>query len=163
MLSLLVAVAHNGVIGRHNRLPWRLSADLKRFRALTLGHHVLMGRKTYESIGRPLPGRTNVVITRQPDFQAEGIMVAHSLEEALALAAGDEQIFVAGGAEIYRQALPRVDRIYLTVIHHDFEGDTFLFDLDKSVWRETSRVDYLPDDKNPYPYSFVELERIMYG
>ncbi|HMR66677.1 MAG TPA: dihydrofolate reductase [Anaerolineae bacterium] len=163
MLALVVAAAQNGVIGRDNQLPWHLSADLKRFRALTMGHHILMGRKTFESIGRPLPGRTNIVIPRQPDFRAEGVVVTHSLAEALALAADDDQIFVVGGAEIYRQALPQADRIYLTIIHQDFEGDTLLFDLDKTVWRETSRVAHLPDEKNPYPYSFVELERKQNG
>lgn len=163
MLALIVAAAQNGVIGRDNQLPWHLSADLKRFRALTMGHHILMGRKTFESIGRPLPGRTNIVITRQPDFRAEGVVVVHSLAEALALAADDDRIFVVGGAEIYRQALPQADRIYLTIIHQDFEGDTFWFDLDRMVWRETSRVAHRPDEKNPYPYSFVELERKQNG
>jgi dihydrofolate reductase len=159
-ISLICATSQNGVIGLNNQLPWRLPADLAHFKKVTMGHHILMGRKTYESIGRPLPGRTNVVITRQKDFQAEGCLMAHSVEQAMALCHKDDEVFVIGGAEIYQQTLPVADKIYLTIIHQDFEGETFLFDLDPSVWQETSREDFEMDEKNQYPYSFLILERI---
>ena len=124
-----------------------------------MGHHILMGRKTYQSIGRPLPGRTNVVITRQQDFQADGCLIVHSLEEAIELCRGDDEIFVIGGADIYQQTSPVADKIYLTIIHQDFEGDTSLFDLDPSVWQETSREDFEVDEKNKFRYSFLTLEK----
>ena len=157
MISLIVAVSKNGIIGNKGRLPWHLPADLKRFKQLTMGHPILMGRKTFESVGKPLPGRTNIVITRQPDFQACGATMVHSLKEALLLCENEKEVFVIGGAEIYRQALPFADRIYLTKIHNDFEGDRRLFDLDTSVWREIAREDHAPDVDNPYPYSFLTL------
>ena len=158
-ISLIVAVSRNGVIGNKNKLPWHLPADLKRFKQLTMGHPILMGRKTFESIGKPLPGRTNIVITHQPGFQACGALVAHSLEEALRLCEKEEQVFVIGGAEIFRQAIPLADRIYFTEIHQDFEGDTRMFDLDKSIWKETSRQEFPADTENRYPYSFTLLEK----
>jgi dihydrofolate reductase len=159
-ISLICATSQNGVIGLNNRLPWHLPADLAHFKKLTMGHHILMGRRTYQSIGRPLPGRTNVVITRQKDFQAEGCLMAHSVEQAIALCHKDDEIFVIGGAEIYQQTLPVADKIYLTIIHQDFEGDTFLFEIDKTVWQETSREDFAPDEKNKYRYSFITLEKV---
>jgi dihydrofolate reductase len=159
-ISLICATSQNGVIGLNNRLPWRLPADLAHFKKLTMGHHILMGRKTYESIGRPLPGRTNVVITRQKDFQAEGCLMAHSVEQAIALCHKDDEVFVIGGAEIYQQTLPFANRIYLTIIHQDFEGDAFLFELDQTVWQETSRKDFEANEKNRYGYSFITLERV---
>lgn len=158
-ISLICAASRNGVIGKGNRLPWRLPADLKRFKRLTMGHTVIMGRKTFESIGKPLPGRTNVVVTRQKDFQARDCRVAHSLEEALHLCSPDQEVFVIGGGSIFQQALPLADRIYLTSIHHNFTGETHLFDLDKTLWQETSRQDFKPDTENPFPYSFQVLEK----
>src|SRR5438105_2374219 len=127
-LSIIVAMSRNHVIGLDNRLPWRLPADLKRFKNLTMGHCLLMGRKTYQSIGRPLPGRTSIVITRQPDFAGAGLLVAHSLDEALGLAAHHclaEELFIAGGEQIYSQTLARAQRIYLTLIEAEFPGDAF--------------------------------------
>ena len=159
IISLICAASQNGVIGVDNRLPWRLPADLKRFKALTMGHHIVMGRKTHESIGRPLPGRTNIVVTRQQNYPAEGCLVASSLAKAIELGQADQEIFIIGGAIIYRQALEFADRIYLTVIHQDFAGDTFLFDIDEEVWQETAREDFEPDAQNRFPYSFVILER----
>lgn len=159
IISLICAVSQNGVIGLDNRLPWRLPADLKRFKNLTMGHHLLMGRKTYESIGRPLPGRTNIVLTRQPDFQAENCLIAASLEEALELCEDDDEVFVIGGAAVYRQALPLAHRIYLTLIRQDFEGDTFLFEIDQTCWQEIWRADFAPDETNPFSYSFMTLEK----
>jgi dihydrofolate reductase len=158
-VSLICATSQNGIIGLNNRLPWRLPADLAHFKKLTMGHHILMGRKTYESIGRPLPGRTNIVITRQKDFQADGCLIAHSFKEAIKLCRGDDEIFVIGGADIYQQTLPVADKIYLTIIHQDFEGDTFLFEIDKTVWLEISREDFEPDEKNKFRYSFLTLEK----
>ena len=157
-VSLIVAASQNGVIGKNNRLPWKLPADLKRFKQLTMGHPVIMGRKTFESIGKPLPGRTNIVVTHQAGFQACGALAAHSLEEALRLCENTEEVSVIGGASIYEQALPLADRIYLTLIHQDFEGDT-TFRWDKYQWKELSRQDFQPDANNPYPYSFLTLER----
>jgi dihydrofolate reductase len=138
-VSLLVAVARNGVIGRNNGLPWHLPDDLKRFKALTLGHAVVMGRRTYESIGRPLPGRDNIVVTRQAGYAAPGCRVAHSLEAALFAAAGAKQVFVIGGADIFALALPLATRLDMTEIDADVAGDVAFPDWDRSGWREVSR------------------------
>ena len=128
-----------------------------------MGHSILMGRKTLESIGKALPGRTNVVITRQKDFQAKDCLVANSIEQALKLCKGGGEFFIIGGATIFKQALKHADRIYLTLIHHHFEGDTHLFKLDKTVWQEIVRQDFQPDVENPYPFSFLTLERKTRG
>jgi dihydrofolate reductase len=157
--SALVAMAKNRVIGRDNTLPWRLSADLQRFKRLTMGHTLVMGRKTYESIGRPLPGRRMVVITRQPDFRPEGVQVVHSLEEALAAAPADEQeLFIGGGAEIYRQAMPLTDRIYLTVIEREVEGDAYFPELDLGGWMLVEEEAHLGAEE-PLPYRFLTYDR----
>ncbi|MDF7812151.1 dihydrofolate reductase [Hymenobacter sp. YC55] len=160
MLAFVVAAAENGVIGRDNQLIWHLPADLKHFKQLTQGHPVVMGRRTYESIGRPLPNRTNIVVTRQADWQADGCETARSVPEALEFASQlDEQVFVIGGAEIYRQALPAADTIYLTEVHRSFEGDVTFPDLDRAVWREETRERHEADDKHAYPFTFVTLRR----
>jgi len=159
-LSLIVAMADNHVIGHNNRLPWHLPADLKHFRAITLGKPVLMGRKTWESIGRPLPGRTNIVITRNADYLAADCVVVHSLDEALRAAGSAAEVMVIGGAELYRQALPQADTLYLTLVHGEFDGDTRFPDWRPDDWRETARIDHGPDDRNPHAYSFITLERI---
>ena len=158
-LSIIAAVSANQVIGDHNSLPWKLPADLKRFQKLTMGHHLLMGRKTFESIGFVLPGRTTVVITHQPDYHPEGVLVAHSLEAALRLVDNDSELFIAGGAEIYRQMLTLADRLYLTYIHEEFEGDARFPHFDESDWEPISREDREPDQDNTYSYSFVIYER----
>jgi dihydrofolate reductase len=158
-LSLIVAMAENRAIGKDNALPWRLPADLRRFRRLTTGHPVIMGRRSYESIGRPLPERTNIVVTRHPEYQADGCLIAHTLEQALSLAQGAREIFVIGGAEIYAQTLERADKIYLTLVHAEVPGDTFFPTFDMSAWRETEREAHTVDDKHTYRYSFVTLER----
>lgn len=132
-------MANNRVIGIANTLPWRLPEDLKHFKALTTGHHILMGRKTYESLGRPLPGRTSVVITRSDDLRLPGCIVATSIDDAIAACNGDTELFFIGGAELYRQALAYADRIYLTEIQSDFEGDAWFPDFDRSQWQETER------------------------
>jgi dihydrofolate reductase len=161
-LSSIAALSTNGVIGRDNDLPWRQSADLKRLKAMTMGHHFIMGRKTYESVGRPLPGRITVVITRRDDYAPEGVTVVHTLEEAIRLAAqaGDDEPFVAGGAEIFELAMHRADRMYLTRVHADVEGDTFFPEFDDvSEWHLTDAEHFEADDKNQYPYSFLTYDR----
>lgn len=163
MTALIVATAENGVIGRRGQLPWHLPLDLKHFKLLTLGHPVLMGRRTWESIGRPLPGRANIVVTRQPDWVAPGCEVTHSLAEAVALAAtrpGGELVCVIGGGEIYQAALPAVDVVYLTEVHHTVpDGDAFFPALPPSVWREETRERHEADEKHAYAFSFVTLRR----
>jgi dihydrofolate reductase len=153
-LSLIVAAAENGVIGRDNALPWHISEDLRYFKQVTGGKTVIMGRKTFQSIGRPLPNRTNIVITRNPDFRADGILVASSLDDALARA-GDGEAIVIGGSSLFLEALPRADRFYLTEIHRAYDGDVRFPEWDRASWRETSRrrVEGDPD------ISFVVLER----
>ena len=160
-ISIIAALASNNVIGRGNQMPWHLSADLKRFKALTMGHHLVMGRKTFESIGRPLPGRTTVVVTRRGDFSAAEVTVAASLDAALDLACGDGEVFIAGGADIYEQMIHRADRMYLTRVHADFEGDAFFPDFDDvTEWSLVDSEHHEPDDKNPLPYSFLTYERV---
>ena len=157
-LSALVAMASNRCIGRDNALPWRLPEDLKRFKRLTLGHTLVMGRKTYDSIGRPLPGRTTWVVTRQHDWTApEGVHVAHSLDEALA-GAGDGEVFLAGGAQLYEQALPRVRRLYLTLLERAYAGDTFFPPLDLSAWRLTEDEPH-PAAGDAPAFRFLTYER----
>ncbi len=161
-ISLIVAVAKNGVIGRRGELPWRLSADLRRFKELTMDHAILMGRKTYESIGRPLPGRRMIVITRQSDFRANGAEVAAGLDEAFRLAADrdESECFVIGGAEIYSQARPRADRVYLTRVHAAVDGDAYFPPLNLSEWRLIASTPVEADAKNEYPFSFEQYERV---
>lgn len=156
-LSAIVAMAANRCIGKDNALPWRLPADLKRFKQLTMGHALVMGRKTYESIGRPLPGRTMIVVTRQPGYAPEGVQVAHSLEEALARAPGDE-VFIAGGADLYRQTMDRLQRLYLTQLHAEYPGDTFFPEVDLSGWRLTFEEPHPATTTEP-PFSFLTYER----
>lgn len=155
-------MTENRLIGRGGQLPWRLSADLKRFKSLTMGHHLVMGRKTFESIGRPLPGRTSIVLTRQskPGPFAPEIAIAASLDDALAKARGDEEVFVVGGAEIYALALPRTERLYVTWVDADVEGDTFFPELDLSQWRLASEEAHPADAKNDYPTRFAVYDRI---
>ncbi len=168
-LALICAMAGNGVIGNNNMLPWRLPEDLRHFRRTTMGHSIVMGRKTWESIGRPLPGRTNIVVTRQPDYQAEGASVRDSLEAALKLAEniaaidGAEQVFVIGGAELYRQALPLARLFHLTRIHAEVPGDTVLCGFNESEWQELSREDFSRDNENPFDYSICLLRRYESG
>ncbi len=158
MLSIIAAVAENGAIGKGNKLVWALPADLKRFRELTTAHTVIMGRKTFESIGRPLPNRRNIVVTRQKDYAPPGVEAAHSLEEVVQKTKGEPEVFVIGGAELYRQALPLSDKIYLTRIHKDFEGDVFFPELGPE-WKEVKREKGTVDEKNIYPHDFLVYEK----
>jgi dihydrofolate reductase len=160
MISLVVAAARNNVIGKGNALPWDLPNDLKHFREVTAGHTVIMGRKTFESIGRPLPKRRNVVITRQPDYKPEGVEVAASLEAALASVPASEEAFIIGGGEIFKMALPIADRVYLTRVEADVAGDAFFPVLAPDEWREVSRQEGVVDEKNALPYTFLVFERI---
>lgn len=159
-LSLIVAMGENRVIGVDNRMPWHLPADLKHFRQITMGKPILMGRRTHESIGHPLPGRKNIVLTTDRNYTAAGCTVVHDLKEALreAAAAGDEAM-VIGGAALYREFLPRAERLYLTLIHRVFEGDTFFPEFDWRDWRETAREDVVDDGESGLSYSFLVLER----
>lgn len=156
-LSVIAAVADNQAIGLDNGLPWHLPEDLKHFRSLTMGHHIIMGRKTYESLGRLLPGRTTVIVTRQKDYCVEGAIMAGSLEEAVSHCGNDEEVFVIGGAEIYKVALPAADRLYLTEVHGEFPADAFFPQYDKAAWRETARERLVSD--NGQAFSFVVYER----
>jgi dihydrofolate reductase len=159
-ICLVAALAANGVIGRNNALPWHLPADLKRFKALTLGHPVLMGRKTHESIGRPLPGRRNLVISRSRGYSAPGCDIIHSLDEAIAACGGAREIFVIGGAELYREALPRALCLEFTEIHAEFEGDATFPEFSRGQWRETGREIHIDDAGIPFRFDFVRYERI---
>jgi dihydrofolate reductase len=165
-LCLIVAVAENGVIGRDNDLPWRLSGDLKRFKSLTMGKPLIMGRKTYESIGRPLPGRTSIVLTHDGDFSADGVLVAHDQAGAMALAdqtaraTGAEEIMVIGGAGIYHLFLSEADRLYLTEVHMASPGDTFFPDIAAHDWTEISRERHEAQPGESCDYSFVVLDRV---
>jgi dihydrofolate reductase len=165
-ISLIVAVSENGVIGRNNTLVWRIPEDLTRFKALTMGHGIIMGRRSFESIGRPLDGRRSIVLTRNRDYNPASLYpqadlhIAHSQEEAIRIASGliADQTFIIGGEQIYRLFLPSADRIYMTRVHHRFEGDTFFPELGKQ-WQVKEREDHL--NARPYPYSFLVYERML--
>lgn len=158
MISVIVAMSKNRVIGKDNKMPWHLPADLAYFKRTTMGHTVLMGRKTFESMGRPLPGRKNVILTRQKDYHPEGCTVFHSIDEALSAFTG-ENLFVIGGAEIIKEFLPVVDRLYLTLIDEEFEGDTFLPELNLEEWVERSKTEGKTDEKNLYAHTFYVYDR----
>lgn len=158
--SIIAAMASNRVIGVDNTLPWRLPADLAHFKALTLGHHIIMGRKTWESLGKPLPGRTSVVVTRDMSFSVPGCVVAHSLADAMAACNGDEEAFFIGGADLYRQALELTDRMYLTEVKTEASGDAWFPEFDPTRWVESSRKHCKADEKNRFDYDFVVYERL---
>lgn len=160
IVSIIVAVAENQAIGFDNHLLWHISEDLKRFKSLTLGHHIIMGRKTFESIGKPLPGRINIVISRQDGFNANDCLVANSLESAIELAQNDSEVFIIGGGEIYKQALLIADKIYLTRVHAGFHGDTFFPELNLSEWATESVIKGKPTVEGELGYTFINLVRI---
>jgi dihydrofolate reductase len=158
-ISIVAAMAENNVIGKDNKLIWHMPADLKHFKELTSGHHIVMGRKTWESIGqKPLPNRTSIVITRDKNYKAEGALVVDSLEKALDAVKNDDEVFVVGGGEIYKEAMSKADKLYITRIHHKFEGDTFFPEIGKE-WFEAIYNDFEKDDKNKYDFSLCEYER----
>lgn len=160
IVSLIAAMSTNRVIGRDGGLPWRLPEDLKHFKRLTVDHTVVMGRKTFDEIKRPLTNRRNVVITRRADFQPAGVHVVASLDEALALAAGEDEVFVIGGGEIYRLALPRADRLYLTVVHAEVEGDTYFPAFEEDGWVLESESDHPADERHAFAFSFRNYRRL---
>lgn len=159
MIKIIVATSKNRVIGNNNQLIWSLPADLKRFKQITTGNTVVMGRKTYESIGKPLPNRRNIIITRDNEYKADGCEIVNSLEEALMLCNND--CFIIGGGEIYKQSMDLADKIYLTIVNEDFEGDTFFPEIGNE-WVKVGREDYEPDEKNKYKYSFIEYEKYQF-
>lgn len=170
ILSIIAAIANNNEIGMKNKLLWNLPADMKHFREITSGHTVIMGRKTFESIGQPLPNRKNIIITRDKDYSHEGIDIVNSLEEAIRFASlengrefeenqDEVEIFIIGGGEIYKQAIEKANKLYITEVHQDFNGDTLFPIVDKNIWKEIHREDHEPDEKNNIPYSFVEYKK----
>ena len=160
MVSIIVAVAQNGTIGDKNALLWHIKEDMRFFRTTTSGHAVIMGRKTFESLGsKPLPKRTNIVITRQ-DVEFEGALTAHSLQEAIAMAEGDEEVFIIGGAQIYAQALECADRLYLTLVERDYEGDTSFPEIDYRYWQLVAEERHERGEEYEYPFSFLTFDRV---
>ena len=157
MISIIVAADENNVIGKDNDLIWHLPDDLKFFKNLTSGHPIIMGRKTFESIGRPLPNRTNIIITRDTAFQADGCVVVHSLGEALGKTK-NQDVFIVGGEQVYRLALPKTDRVHLTRVHHSFDGDRFFPELGKE-WVEVESNEHPEDEKHPYSFTFKTYEK----
>jgi len=158
-ISLVVAISRNLVIGRDNKLPWRLPADLAFFKRVTMGHPMIMGRRTFESIGKPLPGRLNIVVTHQAAFEAQGCVVVHSMGEAYAAAGNAEEVCVIGGSAIFAEALPIADRIYLTEVDADVEGDTFFPEFDRSLWVETELERHEVDERHRLPFRILQLDR----
>ena len=158
-LSIIVAMARNRTIGVNNTLPWRCPEDLKHFKNLTMGHHMIMGRKTFDSIGKPLPGRTTVVVSRNRKLKIEGCIIANSLEQAIAACIGDDEIFIVGGAELYAQAMPLVDKLYITEIRENVEGDAHFHGFRLSEWQEVSRVMRSQQEPLPLEYHFVTYRR----
>ena len=160
MITIIAAIANNNALGMDNKLIWYLPNDLKRFKSVTNGHHVIMGRKTYESVGKPLPNRTSIIITRNKNYNAAGCLIVNSLEEALEKAKDDENPYILGGAEIYKLAMPIADKLDLTLVHHEFKADAFFPPIDTAIWKEISRKDFKADEMNKYDYSFVTYERL---
>ena len=158
-IALIAALAENRVIGRDNQLPWHISADLKHFKALTMGKPIVMGRKTWESIGRPLPGRKNIVVTRDTAYQAEGCQVVHSIEQAMDAVAESDELMIIGGAGLYQQTLEFADRLYLTRVRAEVDGDTWFPEIDPQQWHEVACESHSADENNEHDYDFVILER----
>ena len=159
-LNLIVAMANNRVIGKDNQMPWHLPADLQHFKSVTMNHPILMGRKTFESIGRPLPGRRNLVISRNPDLAIDGTETYTSIDDAVAACADVEEIMIIGGSTLYQQTIDRADRLFLTFIDLDTDGDAHFPDWKHLDWHEVDRESHEPDEKNPYHYEFVTLNRV---
>lgn len=159
VISIIVAIAENNVIGANNQLIWHISDDLKRFKVLTTGHHIIMGRKTFESIGKPLPMRTNIIVSRNPSYKIEGCIVVPSLEAAIELSANETEVFIIGGGELYKQAMPLAKNLYLTKVHKVFEGDTFFPKIDLKEWKILSLEGVRIDEKSGIEYEFVNFEK----
>lgn len=158
-LSIIAAVSENNIIGGDNNLLWHLPADLKRFKQITSEHHIIMGRKTYESVGKPLPDRTNIIVTTDETYKAEGCIVFNTIKEAIDYAKGQDEVFILGGGNIYKQTINIADKMYITRIHENFKGDTYFPVIDKSIWYEELVEAHQPDEKNKYSYTFVNYIR----
>jgi len=160
MITIIAAIGKNNELGKNNDLIWHLPADLKRFKKVTTGHHIIMGRNTFESIGKPLPNRTSIIITRNKDYFKDGCLIANSIEEAIHLTKGKDA-FIIGGAQIYQQALEKdlVDRLDITTVHSEFDADVFFPEIDAAIWKEVSKEDFKADEKNKFDYSFVSFEK----
>jgi dihydrofolate reductase len=163
MITIIAAIAKNNALGKNNDLIWHLPADLKRFKKRTTGHYILMGRNTFESIGRPLPNRTNVIITRNKNYVQDGCLIAHSLEQALEMAKEEAHVFIIGGAQIYQNAIENnlADVLDITQVHKEFDADVFFPEIDLNIWKETEREDFELDEKNTLAHSFVRYEKII--
>lgn len=159
IISIIVAMDKNRVIGKDNKMPWHLSSDLKRFKQLTMGKPIIMGRKTFESIGKPLPGRINIILTKDANYKQEGCIVVHSVDEALKFCEGNNEVMVIGGAKVYMLFLPMTKKIYLTLVDGEYEGDTYFPEIDMKKWEEVRIEEHFKDDNNPYSFSFIELGR----
>ena len=162
MITVIAAIGANNALGKDNDLIWHLPADLKRFKKVTTGHYIVMGRNTFESIGKPLPNRTSVVITRNNDYFVDGCLIANSVENALELAKDEDEVFIIGGAQIYKYVLENnlADKLDITIVHQEFEADVFFPEIDTNTWEEVSREDFKADEKNKYDYSFVSYVRV---
>ena len=161
MITIIAAIAKNNALGKDNDLIWYLPGDLKRFKKTTTGHHILMGRNTFESIGKPLPNRTSIIITRNEKYLKDGCLVANSLEEAVELAKEDDQMFIIGGAQVYKYAMENNigDTLDITLVHHEFEADVFFPEIDPEIWKEVAREDFKADEKNKFDYSFLRFQK----
>ena len=161
MITIIAAIAKNNALGLNNDLIWHLPADLKRFKRITTGHHILMGRNTYESIGKPLPNRTTIIITRNEEYKKENCLIANSLEEALEMSKNESDIFIIGGAQIYKYAMENnlVDALDITLVHKDFDADVFFPEIDKDIWQEVKREDFIADEKNKFDFSFIRYQK----
>lgn len=158
-VSIIVAMDRNRVIGKNDTLPWHIASDLQNFKKITMGKPIVMGRKTHESIGRPLPGRENIILTRDQNYHAEGCTVLQSMDEIFEYCKDVDEIMITGGSEIYQHTLDQASRLYLTEVHTEIDGDTFFPEFDRTEWKEISREDFKADEENDYDYSFVVLER----
>jgi dihydrofolate reductase len=159
MITIIAAIANNSALGLNNKLIWHLPEDLKRFKSVTKGHHIIMGRKTFESLRKPLPNRTSIIITRNKNYKVPNCIVVNSLKDALEKAKEDANPYILGGSEIYKLAMPIADRLDLTLVHHKFKADAFFPEINTTIWEETSRKDFKADDLNKYDYSFVTYKR----
>lgn len=161
MITVIAAIGKNNALGKDNDLIWYLPADLKRFKKVTTGHYILMGRNTYESIGKPLPNRTTIIITRNKNYFKEGCLIAGSLEEAIELAKEEAQLFIIGGAQIYKEVISKnlADQLDITLVHSEFEADVFFPEIDTNIWKEAAREDFKADEKNDYDYSFISYKK----
>jgi dihydrofolate reductase len=162
MITVIAAIAKNNALGKDNDLIWHLPADLKRFKKVTTGHYILMGRNTYESIGKPLPNRTTIIITRNKSYFKEGCLIANSLEEAIEMAKAEAQIFIIGGAQIYTETIAKdlAEQLDITLVHNNFEADVYFPNIDTKIWKEVARQDFKADEKNEHDYSFISYQKI---